>query len=703
MVCRGSKVFEIPGHNTYLDVLTNMNGSNSSKKVMRYNVCNGLANQLLHHASSISSAIDHGNDVIIPGFFIVNGAQDSDTNLMPSWNNSIPLNLVFDIDPLLKYVNQLGIRATVETSLENLENLPCSGFQYFEGSNHSRILEILKQFRPSHLLDSVVASVLKKLSSSQSLEAGVCLHHRDGRDWHDHCLRWSSIPDGVYRGNCLEAGGGDIVDLLTVRSGSDEKAWVLYCGDHSCPPSIASKYQVFSTTSVVGESERELIQSLSPHQYLRDVWALVDFHVCLSLGKFVGNSVSTWSALQIALRNSNNAYWYNSQYIPIADVWKAYDIPIVYSYTELSCGSGKLLLQASISSVIQHNSGTTIHVIYHGQRDEIFLQWLRSRKVVVHNHNPAWRKDIEEMRLKCDAKSSHLFLHEGNYFGTWQRIDLPLFVHSEYCLFIDSDTVVTKPFRLHDFGHELTRSISMSAEFNPKDNLVLNAGVMLMNIPKLRETHTDFLKFILSHSDGSTYKGNAPSDQGAYLEFYEDSIVFLPTRFNFKPYWSGDENFGEANIVHFHGLKPDGYFKAFMGIKCDDATQFLCDQVVEKESWVCESTRAFAKSMAQVSLQEYCLVTFPAQRMQRKVCMNVLTYLAGQDEHCQSLKQLIVEEQNQAFNHIFQSQTPSQQNDSRKEVSFDLMTGPILLLSGYILGGFTVLVCFMKGKKRKTG
>ena len=52
---------------------------------------------------------------------------------------------------------------------------------------------------------------------SAALENGVCLYHRDGQDWHDHCELWGNIYDGVWRKNCREQDGRQLGDLVMSR------------------------------------------------------------------------------------------------------------------------------------------------------------------------------------------------------------------------------------------------------------------------------------------------------------------------------------------------------------------------------------------------------------------------------------------------------------------------------------------------------
>ena len=134
----------------------------------------------------------------------------------------------------------------------------------------------------------------------------------------------------------------------------------------------------------------------------RDLFSFVDFFTCAEIKNFIGNSVSKFSTNQIALRNGMDSTWYNSRSIPIATIFSAYNIPIVYTYTEESQAAGKSLLKASILSVRGVFGITTnIHVLYHGTKDKVFLNWLDGNGVIVHSRKPAWLDTIEEMRLNA--------------------------------------------------------------------------------------------------------------------------------------------------------------------------------------------------------------------------------------------------------------------------------------------------------------
>ena len=607
--------------------------------IYRYNVCNGLSNQPLLHASGIARAIQSGATIVhVPDYFIVNGEQTSDDNLMPTEKNSVPLSTAFDAALLKRQIEDLGIRLKLvrwkkETRPE------CERLSSIAAADPQLVLQVLQAFQPSRTIKALTKTILSSLQK-QDMDQGVCFHHRNGQDWYEHCSRWSnaSTIDGIYRGNCKEIDNNKrtLVQLLEDRALTSTDRWVYYCGDHGIPRDLSNqtKYRIFSKDHFMSEDDRKAVQAIKPGTSVRDVWALMDYSVCNSLPYFVGNSVSTFSALQIAARQQKGTYWYNSQSIPLGDVWNIYQIPIVYTYTELSDPKGKYMLQASISSLRQHMPLNNVAILYHGHQDKKFQQWLRDQNVDIFSHDPKWRGDIERMRQNGYANTSHLFSHEGNYFGTWQRIDIPRFIETEYCLLLDADTLVLQSFTLNDFGLNLTHSIAMSAERHRhhRGNL-LNAGVTLMNVPQMRATYNDFLKFILDHVNQTSFKHLAPSDQGAYLEYYDSTVQQISNFWNWKAYWGVNTKngmFRKIKILHFHGIKPHDFIRRIMGYSCGGAIHDLCGKF--KQNIFRVAVNRFLQVAGDIPnfKKEYCAATFNTSQEQGR-CAFILDDLQKRD------------------------------------------------------------------------
>lgn len=75
----------------------------------------------------------------------------------------------------------------------------------------------------------------------------------------------------------------------------------------------------------------------------------------------------------------------------------------------------------------------------------------------------------------------------------------------------DSDVFFRRPLTLKDFGIPLPPTIGMASE--AVDVFPYNAGIMLMNLPRLRVTYESFLSFILGNKKGLYFSGYGPQDQ----------------------------------------------------------------------------------------------------------------------------------------------------------------------------------------------
>jgi hypothetical protein len=284
----------------------------ATDNVYRYNICNGLSNQLLYHAASIAIAKEQSKLVEIPNHFIVNGEQASDDSVLPTAHNSVPFNVAFDAAYFLERMQELGIKATFVTFDFSHTPIPCAGMQSLQNADPEIVRRVLAAFRPSSTLQPLIAGISNAIEA-RGIDQGICLHHRDGQDWYNHCSRWSSINDGIYRGNCLGVPGRTFVESLEDR-GLKAGKWVYYCGDHDIPRDLSdpkSSYEVVSRKDLMGPADTEAVLSIKKGApSLRDLWALIDFYICRSLPHFIGNSVSTFSAIQIALREMENTFWY---------------------------------------------------------------------------------------------------------------------------------------------------------------------------------------------------------------------------------------------------------------------------------------------------------------------------------------------------------------------------------------------------------
>lgn len=192
------------------------------------------------------------------------------------------------------------------------------------------------------------------------------------------------------------------------------------------------------------------------------------------------------------------------------------------------------LIKGAVDSALK-NTTLEPHFIYDGVENEL-TQWLVERGVQIVNHRISFYDS-----LKNHYDEASLAIASGAFL----RCDIPIIENEdEFVLYTDCDVLF-----LNDFVTDLAPEyFACSTQFDKWNFTDFNTGVMLMNVKKLKESHEEFVKYIMSHLDLlSTF------DQTAYQIFYGGKNTKLPTIYNHKPYWGIDKN---AVILHFHGPKP---------------------------------------------------------------------------------------------------------------------------------------------------
>lgn len=192
------------------------------------------------------------------------------------------------------------------------------------------------------------------------------------------------------------------------------------------------------------------------------------------------------------------------------------------------------LIKGAVESAIR-NTTLKPHFIYDGKENEL-TQWLEEKGVKIIYHRvsfyDALHKFYDENLLDIAS-------------GAFLRCDIPLLeTEDEFVLYTDCDVLFLK-----DFETEIKpKYFACSTQFDKKNFVDFNTGVMLMNVNRLRQEHKKFVDFTIRHLN------LLPAfDQTAYQIFYRNKNAKLPVVFNHKPYWGIDKN---AFIVHFHGAKP---------------------------------------------------------------------------------------------------------------------------------------------------
>jgi Glycosyl transferase family 8 len=165
------------------------------------------------------------------------------------------------------------------------------------------------------------------------------------------------------------------------------------------------------------------------------------------------------------------------------------------------------------------------------------LEWLRAQGVTLL---PRQSSFLADLRARYGADMDV-------YSGHWLRCDIPTIERDEpFVLYTDIDVMFVGPI---DDNQIWPRYIACCPEHEQDDKSYFNSGVMVMNINNLRDRLPDLMQTVKRRLDYS----QPHDDQGALNELFRNASDWLPTTWNWKPYWGRND---DARIVHFHGPKP---------------------------------------------------------------------------------------------------------------------------------------------------
>ena len=481
----------------------------------------------------------------------------------------------------------------------------------------------------------------------RSIERGTggafnALHVRVEPDWVLHCSKWENLPRRAGddpRDNCMT--NTDQLDNVLAIEGVSSQLPLFVAGELSSDKLaktrglsslVVQREKKSGRASGPGRAGSNRLQtrgydllskdSLVPRlleRYsfarARDILAAIDFAVCSAAQTFVGNSVSTFAAYQLLLRerrklrreeigtggSENRAaeasswpayegFHYNGGAIPLRNVLFAAPMQHVgearsgtpprrsLKWVFTVTGSQKSYDEMTRVAVLSALANTTLIpvCIFTGARGSL-SRWLEARGVRMIYHKPQWRHKLvaaldRARTLQHHTRSSQLYGDNEKMVATFLRIDIPtLGFMDPYVLYADVDVLFADDVQVSDFGEKPPKFFTMGAESTGtlislhnarigRSVQLGNAGVMLMNVDGLQRTHEGFVKWLFSQrnlANGMHFGIYGPGDQGAYNEYYQGrfSVRRWPL-FNWKPYWG---YLREAKIIHFHGPKPADY------------------------------------------------------------------------------------------------------------------------------------------------
>ena len=189
-------------------------------------------------------------------------------------------------------------------------------------------------------------------------------------------------------------------------------------------------------------------------------------------------------------------------------------------------------------AVISAARNTTLvpHMLYDGRLND-FTSEIEAMGVTVIPYRVSFYDHLEEYGRK---QQGYLPIASGAFL----RIEIPLIeTEDELVLYTDADVLF---LRNPTFPDGFPKFFAVAPETEIGNYEDMNSGVMLINVPAMRETYPDFRNSILTHL-------HIGFDQENFRLFFKDRYAALSPTLNWKPHWGINP---DAQIVHWHGPKP---------------------------------------------------------------------------------------------------------------------------------------------------
>jgi len=221
----------------------------------------------------------------------------------------------------------------------------------------------------------------------RSLKTYNMIHLRIENDWISHCSTWEDRYNNCLASEVLR----DIGEHLVDKGFSTEEP--LYIATDWQEADDGLMKRVRESLRSVGFDVRTKIQPVDDENRLedREIRALSDYYLALGSNKFIGNSVSTFSALVMLERQFERKWssYYNMGNIPLEDFLPFYRIPWVFTYSGRRGESSHI--KRAVRTFAQHDSLAPF-CIFLGEASDTMREWLLQRGVSLIGHEESSQK-----------------------------------------------------------------------------------------------------------------------------------------------------------------------------------------------------------------------------------------------------------------------------------------------------------------------
>ena len=271
----------------------------------------------------------------------------------------------------------------------------------------------------------------------------TALHFRTEDDWITHCRQWEKQQQMQY--NCM-SNTKVINNVFTLEQVPTSRPVYIaggytreFIAKNEHLQGLVPKYKIIT-------KEMYLPNLNLAHDLMskRELFAAIDFVICLGSPLFVGNSVSTFSAL-LELRRLQEqlpVFHYNGgdiplrTFLPITHIAQRKPLKWVFTMALNKESDEDYLIMAKVA-VLSALENTMLQpvcmmTVEDKDRDVLqvrsFIRWLHEQEVIILEHTPTWEANIKEIgdTLNRNSVYSPLYTSTSSMISTFLRIDIPI-------------------------------------------------------------------------------------------------------------------------------------------------------------------------------------------------------------------------------------------------------------------------------------
>ena len=181
----------------------------------------------------------------------------------------------------------------------------CLFFKFVTTTDTTTALwKINKSLVPSSWIIMAADDIFSYLKSISTDSYVISLHIRAEQDWQDHCSKWGSIRDGIIRDNCYT--NTELLDITLLGAGIPIGSVIYIAGaydrnDLNIPlfKRLSAKFKLILKQDVSYRLPDSIRYDMATN---RELFAAIDYEICYRANLFIGNSVSTFSAMLLLTR-----------------------------------------------------------------------------------------------------------------------------------------------------------------------------------------------------------------------------------------------------------------------------------------------------------------------------------------------------------------------------------------------------------------